>query len=716
MEALFSPRSVAIVGASEDLSKAGGRCVDHLQEFGFAGDIYPINPRRNSIRGLAAYSDLTLVPGDIDLVLVLVPAEAAVAAMRTAADLGVPAAIVCSSGFAESGAQGRRLQDELAGIARAAGMAVVGPNSLGLLRASNGLAATFTTGLAGTEELGGGSTAFVSQSGALGAAIFAMARAQGVGVGCFVSTGNEAVLSFVDIVEELLSRDDVSTVLGYVEGLSDGRRFVDLAQKARAAGKDIALLKVGASEAGRRAARSHTGALTGRAESYEAAFRRAGVLRARDPRELLSLGAALSCPRRPKGPKVGIVSMSGGAGVMIADACAAVGLEVAALGDQTRARLGEVLPDFADIGNPLDFGPVYVDPVAIEQCVGHVANDPDIDLVLLFIGLSPALVGQIEDRVADVQQDSAKPVLVAWLGGPVEGMVSLRSRGVPAFDGPLDAVECARQLLESQLYEPAPLTEPSRPGRDGRATVAEHRRRGRLLLGEEDVKQVLRSYGVPSCPGTVVTCAEQAAVAAQRCQGRTAVKAMASDLFHKSDVGAVRLGVDQGCAAEAYRSVTAAASAALGREVTEAVVQSMANDGLDVLVGISLDEQFGPLVTLGLGGVTVEVLRDVVSDLVPLARPDAHRMLRRLRSAGLFEQFRGSPARDVEALVDLLLAVSDFAMDTEGLVEELDLNPVRVFAVGNGCLVLDAAASLTAPHSEEAVFLGDSDSEESATD
>lgn len=696
MDALFSPTSVAVVGASDDMSKAGGRCLNYLRRFGFEGDIYPVNPRRSSIMGLTAYPALEAIPRPVDLVLVLVPARAAVEAVRAAASLRVPAAIVCSSGFAESGTGGAFLESELQELAMSSGMALLGPNSLGLLRADTGLAATFTTGLDGVEELSSGSIAFVSQSGALGAAIYAMAQTQGVELGTFVSTGNEACCDFVDVIEHLFERDEVTTILGYVEGLTDGRRFVDVARRARRSGKHLALLKVGESDAGRSAARSHTGALTGQAEVYDAAFRRAGVLRVSDPQGLLDLGAALSPSLKPAGPGIGIVSMSGGAGVLLADACTAAGLDVPALQPRSTEQLRSVLPTFASIGNPLDYGPVYVDADAVERCLEIVAEDPGVDQVMLFVGLSPGMVGTIEQRIERVQQRTRKPVLVVWLAGPPEAITALRGRGVSAFAAPQAAVRVARHLLDAASpIADVPVAAGGSPP-EVTQRLRELRSHGVLTLGEDQVHELLRTCGVPVIPGSLVTSPEAAVAAADQLEGAVAVKAVAADLLHKSDVGAVRLGVEADAdVAGAYRTVTGAASRALGRKIREAVIQPMAPTGLDVMVGVALDPQFGPVVTLAMGGTDVEVLHDVTHELAPFGPAGARSMIERLRSAALFREHRGRPARDTDALVRVLLTISSLAVETEGLLQELDLNPIRVFAEAQGCVVLDGAACLT---------------------
>lgn len=697
LQALFEPRSVAVVGASPDPDRPGGRCVALLQRFGFRGAIYPINPRYGTIRELPCYPDFASLPGPADLAVVLVPAASVPGYLRAAAAAGTRAAVVCSSGFAEAGADGLRLNDELVQAARESGMAVLGPNCLGVVDLQHGLAATFSTAFDSDLPMRAGPVAFLSQSGAMGAAVFVRAQAEGIGFGCFVSTGNETVLDFNDFLEHLAEDPGLSLILGYLEGLRDGRRFVAAARRARAAGKTVAVLKVGRSDAGGRAARSHTGALVGSAQAWEAAFRRAGVLPVDSVRSLIDLAVALPGRLPARGPRVGIVSASGGAGVLMTDRCMANGLVVAPLGEATRAALARHMPPFAGMMNPVDYGPVYGDPDVVKALVEIVGADPEIDLVLFFLGLSPGMAGVLEHRLAAAQQAIGKPVVAAWLGGPEAGVARLRELGVAAFDDPGRAVEVAAQLVRAgaALPEITPRAADASRAEATRATLRAALAEGRTALTEREVKALIARYRIPVVPETLATTAEEAAAAAARFGAPVAIKAEAPALLHKSDAGAVRLNVMAEDAAEAWRAVTEAAARVVGTEgVRGAVVQPMARPGLEVLAGLRHDPQFGPTLTVGLGGVLSEVLADVTTELAPIDHSLAHAMLDRLRGARLLGAFRGAAPRDHDALADLLVALGDLACDAGPLLAELDLNPVLVHPAGEGCTVVDGAAIL----------------------
>lgn len=704
IRALFSPASVAVLGATPDVGKPGGRCLAFLKKFGFRGNIYPINAKYREIDGLPCYPDLLSLPTPAELAILLVPAPAVAEYLRVAGKAGVKAAVICTSGFAEAGAPGQLLQDDLAQAAREAGIAVLGPNCIGLVDLHSGLTATFTTALEGEFSATAGPVAFVSQSGAMGAAVFTIAQNDGVALGKFISTGNEAVLDFTDFLEHLSGDADVSLILGYVEGLRDGRRFVAAARRAREAGKTVALLKVGKSDAGMQAAKSHTGALSGSAQMYEAAFRRAGVIGVDQVRTLLDMAVALPGQPRVQGRRVGIVSMSGGAGVMMADACVAGGLDVAPLTEDTQAALAKVLPVFAGKANPVDYGPVYGDHQAIEDCLALTAADPNVDMLLVFIGLSPGLAGVIDPRLVKVSQRYRKPLILAWMGGPAKGIASLRAAGIPSFDDPGRAVDMAIQLYRASLPLPPALPAPDAGGPQAGSTrrvLREVLAQGRNSLSEREVKTLLAGYGIPFVPEVLATSEAEADAAAQRFGQPLAIKAESPQLLHKSDAGAVRLRVAPADAARAFREVVDAAAKAVGREqVRGALIQHMARPGLEILAGLRFDPQFGPGITVGLGGVTSEVLADVVTELAPVDEASARAMLARLRSAPLLGAFRGAPARDSDALVAVLVALGRFAMDAGELLAELDLNPVIVHDAGQGCTVVDGAAVLGADHPE----------------
>ncbi len=706
IDRMLSPRSVAVVGASPDATKPGGRCLAFLHEYGYLGRILPINPKYTHINGLRCYPDIGKLPEQPDLVILAVPSSAAVASLEQAGLAGARAAIIFSSGFAEAGEAGAAQQRRLQEVAKKHSIAVLGPNCLGLVELRSGLVASFSTALAGQLQFTPAPIAFVSQSGAMGIAVFTLAQREGVGIGAFVSTGNEAVLDLTDFIRHFTCDPQTDLVLGYAEGIRDGRRFVQTARAARRAGKSIALLKVGRSDAGGRAARSHTGALAGSVQVYEAAFRRGGIITADGVQDLIDIAAVSPGTRHVTGRTVGIVSMSGGAGVMMADACSLRQLEVAVLGNTAREELGRLLPDFANCDNPVDVGSIYGNLNSVIGCIRAIALDPGVAQVLVFIGMSPHLLGSVEPALSAVQKEVGKPVIVAWLAGPLQCVRSLRAAGIAAYDDPLRAVRAAAALADAVTPLPGPevelVEESGGPrGNDTRQALAGYLRDGRSTLTEREVKTLLANYGIPVVEELFAASANEAAEAGRRIGREMAVKAEAPDLLHKTDAGAVKLRVAVQNAAAAYEVVTTAAARVVGvTGVRGALLQPMVEQGLEILIGLRHDPQFGPTITVGMGGVASEVLADATTELVPIDRETAHAMLARLRSAPLLGPFRGAAARDSEALVSALVALSQLAVDAGPLLSELDVNPIIVHEAGRGCTAVDGAAILSSTTSE----------------
>jgi acetate---CoA ligase (ADP-forming) len=696
LRALFTPESIAVVGASPDLAKPGGRCLAYLSHVGYTGRVYPINPRYEEIGGLTAYPSLDALPEPPDLAVLLIPAAAVPDAITAAGRCGARSAIVCSSGFAEAGPDGRALEQRLQAVTAEAGLAMLGPNCLGYFDARHGIAATFSTALQVDSPGPAGGIAFVSQSGALGAGAFSVGRMEHAGLGVFVSTGNEATLGIADVLMHLGGDAGVTAVLCYIEGVRDGRAFVEAARTVHGQGKRVVAIKVGRTAAGERSSQSHTGALTGSSELWEVAFRRAGVIRATDMSQLLDAGVALDAWPRGAGRRIGIVSMSGGAGALMADRAAEAGLVLPVLAETTRARLADALPGFAGTANPVDYGGVYGDLDAIEQTLRIVAAADEIDVVAVFVGLTPGHVGRLEPRLARVAAETGKPLLVAWLGAPGTCLAELRSRGVPAYDDPSRMIDAAAALAHASAPLPANPSTVAGGGSAVRAAFDAMIADGRTHVPEGAMKALLRLEALPVVPEEHAVSAKEARRIAPALGPRLAVKVDADGLVHKSDIGGVRLDVAVDEVEDAFAAVVAAGRAA-GHEVRGALVSRMAEPGLELIVGARWDAQFGPTVLVGAGGTTAEILDDVRVELAPVSPERALEMLGELRIAPLLAGYRGRPAFDRRAAADVICGVSRLVAAAGGRLAELDLNPVVVYPEGDGCLILDAAALLARP-------------------
>jgi len=686
---LLAPDSIAVIGASPDRSKPGGRCLGYLKDIGYRGRVFPVNPRYETIAGLTAYASVEALPEPVDLAIILIPAPAVVDSVVAAGKRGVLSAIVCSSGFSEAGADGQLLEQQLVAAASDGDVVLLGPNCLGYFDARRDVAATFSTALQVDAEGSSGRIAFISQSGALGAGIFAVGRLQEAGLGMFVSTGNEAAIGITEVMRHLARDPEVSTLLLYVEGVRDGRAFVAAAREARLQNKRVVCVKVGRTAAGVRASASHTGALAGTNEVWDAGVRRAGVLVANDMQHLLDVGIALDAWAGDVGNRVGVVSMSGGAAALMADRAAESGLELPDFSPRTRERLREVLPSFSGTANPVDYGAIYGNLAAIEQIVQIVAEADEVDIVTLFVGLTPAYVGVLEPRLAELAHQSRRPIVVAWLGAPQSSLAALRAAGIPAYDDPSRAIDAAAALALAGR----PLPENLQPSASRRDQVARLRTAGALDVSERAMKGLLAELGLPIAREAFATTVDEAEEIAQQFATDLVVKVDAEGLLHKSDIGGVKLNVTSETIEDAFNAVVRAGRDA-GYEVRGALVAEMAKPGLELIVGGRWDDQFGPTVLVGAGGVLSEILDDASVELAPISVERAQEMLLSLRIAPLLLGYRGAAECDVGAAAKAVAAVSWLIAEADGLLTELDLNPVVVYPMGEGCLILDAAGAL----------------------
>lgn len=671
---LWAARSVAVVGATDRAGALGRLPVAYLQRFGYAGRILPVNPKADTVLGLPAYPTVAAARAatgePVELALLMVAAARVPDAIDDCAAAGVPVAVVMSSGFAEAGDEGAALQDEAIHRARAGGVRLVGPNCIGTVGFAAGQVTSFSPLFSADDvPMRSGSVGFVSQSGALGYGAVSLALARGLGLGWAVNTGNEADIDAVEVLTELAGLDECHALLGYVESLSDGAGLRRLA----ALGKPIALIKAGSSEAGARAAASHTGALAASDTVVDGVLRQLHIARARDVDELLDLGDAFETPRRPMGTRVAVVTTSGGSGILAADAIATRGLELAAFSPATQQALDAIVPAFGSAANPVDItATVMSDPALFDRCLDAVADDPGVDSVLAcFCVLTGGDVDRMVASLGRVAERTGKPVLVARTGADFlapKAAEALRAAGIPAYPTPARAVRALAALWETRPRDrgTAALTVAGVAAPDAGAS-------------EVELKGQLASAGLPTPRGRLATDAADATAAVTEVGGRAVLKAVVADLLHKTEAGGVVLDVDAGAAGEAYDRL-----AALGGDV---LVEEMVTGGAELLVGIA-PTPMGQVLTLASGGVLTEVLDDAVFRLLPVAEEDAREMVADLRGAAVLHGVRGRPALDVEALVQLLVSVSA-AVQGWPAGYELDLNPVLVLA--DGVRLLDAA-------------------------
>lgn len=694
LTALVKPASIAILGASADFRKINGRPLKHLLDKGYQGKIYPVNPKYDRIGDLPCYPTVEAIPEPVDLAVVVLPAAAVIEAFRALGRKKVPAAVVFSSGFGEMGPDGKRLELELAQVARDNGVRLCGPNCLGLINAFEKVIATFSQYADG--ENVPGPVAFVTQSGAFGTAIAALARNRRLGIGYFVNTGNEADVNLVSAMEEVLQDPRIRVGTGYIEGLKDGAGLARLARQALELGKPLVLTKVGRMAAGARAAASHTGSLAGEDAVFDGVVRQLGIIRARNEEHMLDMAQVFAHCALPEGRGIGIASQSGGAGVLMADRAEELGLLVPTLTRETQAKIKATIPGFGVAANPIDVtGQFVAEPAILRESILLMLEDPQVHIGVAWLQLMHANVDLLVNIFREVKARTRKPFIVVWVAAPDAAVKALAELGIPMLRGgepAIDAVagmvqfaEARRQFLAGRLESTA-LPQLKLPAAGG-------------TVGTVETAALLQSAGVSMAPVRLARDADAAVAAARDLGYPVALKIESPDILHKTDAGGVRLKLaGDADVRAAFAEITAAArSYRASARIDGVVVQAMAGGDVEFVLGLKNDPAFGPVLMAGLGGVLVEVLGDVTFRRCPLDPADAERMLGELKGRAILDGVRGRPPVDRKALVDLICAVSRFGAAAGERLAELDLNPVLLSPDGavavDSVLVLEPSAA-----------------------
>lgn len=690
LQSFFAPASVAVIGAAREENKVGHEVLDNVIDSGFSGPIYPVNPKATEIHGLKCYPNLEEVPEVPELAVVVVPAPLVPDILDDCGRKGTRAVIVISAGFKETGIEGRKLEDELRRIAERHGIRIIGPNCLGLIDTATPINASFAKGMPRKGEI-----AFISQSGALCTAILDWAKAEEVGFSKLISFGNKADVNETELIEFFVEDPATKVIAVYLEGVGNGPEFMQVVGRA-AKRKPVIVYKAGGTAAGARAVSSHTGTLAGSEAAFKAAFYQAGIIQAPSMESLFSYARGFAYQPVPEGKRVAIITNAGGPGIIATDTCERKGIPLASFSSETVSFLQEHLPAAANVYNPVD---VLGDALAerYKLACDKVLGDENVD-ALIFI-LTPQAMTQIEETAEGLVAASGqngKPVLACFMGkAGVEDAVKLLNRNhIPNFSYPEPAVDTLaamtryaeyrdRQALTTRLFR----VDRAAAGRVLAATYEE----GRRELGELEAKQVLAAYGIQVARSKLATSLEQAQAIAEELGGPLAVKIASPDILHKTDVGGVKLGVENPeQVARAYEEVIANARRLMPNAIIwGAVIQEMLASGREVIVGVSKDPQFSHMLMVGLGGVYVEVLKDISFRILPITPSDAANMLRELETYKLLEGVRGEKPGDLGALVEVLLRVSQLVCDFPQIVE-MDINPLELYPRGEGCKAVDA--------------------------
>jgi acetyl coenzyme A synthetase (ADP forming)-like protein len=703
LDAIFRPKSVAVVGASNRETSVGHAIFKNILLGGFSGTLYPVNPKAHAVCGVHAYPTIGDIPDEIDLALVIVPAAGVPDVLEECGKKGVHGVVVVSAGFKEVGPEGAALEERAVAIARRYGMPVVGPNCLGVIdtEADIMLNASFARCMPKR-----GNLAFISQSGALCAGILDYARGRDIGFSKFISVGNKADVTELDLLRYLAKDDSTDVILLYVETLVDGRAFIELAREITGElthRKPILAIKSGRTTQGAAAARSHTGALAGSDAVYDAIFAQAGILRADTVEELFDFAVGFSRQPLPKGNRFAIVTNAGGPGIMATDAAIRHGLELAKLRPETLESLKAKLPPTANFYNPVDvIGDAPADRYTV--ATDAVLADPNVDGLIVL--LTPQAMTDIEgtaECIGKLAPRYGKPVLASFLGhvDVSTGVRVLEEFSIPNYEFPENAARSLGAMSRYTQWLTRRRTIERRFEVDTaavRAVLNRVRAEGRTYLPEVDALAVLQAYGFPTLRHEIARTADEAVKLLGKIGAPVALKIVSPDVVHKVDVGGVLLNISTAEEARAgFVNITNGVKQKLpGARLLGVEVVQMAPKGVEVILGISKDPAFGHIIMFGLGGIYVEVFKDVSFRLVPIRELGAFNMIHSIRAAQVFEGFRGEPPADTDAIADCLERLSQLVVDFPEIAE-LDINPLIVHARGAGAHVADARIVLAAP-------------------
>ncbi len=694
LDHFFRAQSIAVVGASRTPGKVGFDIFNNIMQYGYEGAVYPINPGAPDILGRKAYASLLDVPGDIDLAVIVVPSRNVLDVIDQCGAKKIDSAIIITAGFKESGIEGARLEQELITRAKQAGVRFIGPNCLGMIDTHSKINASFAAGMPAKGSIG-----FFSQSGALCLAVLDRALPDEIGFSKFISMGNKADITDMDIMLALSEDDDTKVILGYIEGVSDGRKFMEVAREVSRK-KPVIILKAGITTSGAKAASSHTGALAGREAAFDASFKQSGIIRAHTMNELFNVALAFAHQPVPKGPNVAIITNSGGPGILAADACDKAGLQLIPLHKEYVDELRTFLPPAASFYNPIDIlGDSGAD--RYEKALSTVLKDERINCVMVL--LTPTAVVDVEATARSVMTVAAqtdRPVLTSFMGKQrVEPATKMLLRhGIPNYSYPEEMVSSLHAMYRYHLWLQRP--EKRYPTYQEFREKAEQifidaKRENRTRLNELEVQNVLHAYGFSPPRSLLARTSEEALAAAKGIGFPVVMKIVSPQISHKSDIGGVKVNLNSKRDVEnAFFDITTRVRNLLpSAHITGVLIQEMVPKGREVIIGITSDPQFGHMIMFGMGGIYVEVLKDVSFRIAPLSKEDAHEMIRETKSFPLLRGVRGEPEADIDAIEKSLLVLSQMASDFPQIIEA-DINPLLVRNRGEGVVAIDARFSI----------------------
>ena len=700
IHSIMDPKSIAVVGATNRPGSVGHAVFRNILDAGYTGVLYPVNPTARSVHSVKAYPSLLDIPDQVDSAVLIVPPKAMDGVVEQAAQKGVTGLVVITAGFKEVGGEGVEMEKKLAESVRRHGMAMVGPNCLGVINTSPEvkLNASFATKMPRR-----GNIAFISQSGALCTAVLDYADGRNVGFSKFISFGNKADVNEIDLLRYLKDDPDTHVILMYLEDISDGRAFIEVSREiAWGAKKPMLALKSGRSAEGAKAAASHTGSLAGSDSAYDAIFLQSGIQRVEGITELFHYAIAFSRQPVPKGNKIAIVTNAGGPGIMATDAAIRYDLTLATLSEETKNKLREHLPPTANINNPVDIiGDA--DPARYEAAIRQVLQDDDVDGAIVI--LSPqAMTNPLEtaEIVPRVTQGIDKPVLCSFMGivDVSEGVQYLEAHNIPNYVFPESSVRAMAAMLRfgNLLRLERRQVRRLAANKDSANDIIKRRLgdKAEHMMPEQEANELLQCYGFPVLPSKLVRNISEIELAAEEVGFPVAMKICSADIVHKFDAGGVRLKInDLDQARSAFEEIMANALRFNPQaDIKGVLMEKMARSGVEVILGATRDPKFGPIVMFGLGGTFVEAIKDVAFRLAPMWEVSAEIMMHSIKSYKVLEGMRGMPPSDTAAMKDCLLRLSQMVSEHQEIAE-LDINPLIVYPEGEGCVVADSRIRLT---------------------
>lgn len=691
LDSLFNPQSIAIIGASNNLSSISGRSLKYLLKHGFEGRVFPVNPKYSEISGIKCYPSLVDVPGKIDLAIITRPREHVLDSLESCAKKGVSSAVIFSSGFAEIGEEGQKAQDIIRAFASKSNMRVLGPNCLGFVNVHKKVTASFGGSLE-RDYLIPGKVGFLSQSGAFSNLTFRVAQDVGIGFSYWISTGNEMDIGFSECLEFLINDKNTELIPCFIEGLRNGEKFLKMADKAIAAGKALIAIKVGKSNAGAKASLSHTGAMAGSDNVYEAVFEQKRIIRAHSIEELIDYIFVLLKCQPPTGRNVGIITITGGGAILMADRFEELGLRVPSLKNRTKEKMSKIVPSFGSVINPVDLTGQLIDGVeSISKSINILMADDEINVIVVFIGMLEHFKNDLVKMFERIALIGGKPMGVVWMVPPAGVLTALREVGIPVFEDPIRCADAMTMLVKHyesvrKLKEFDGMSGDDKSVRDVRISekardidevINSSKRNG--VITEYNAKRILESCGIPTPRERIVRVIHEAIEAADSLGYPVALKILSPQIPHRAKMGLIKLGIKTADEVnESYNFLISRAKALCPDvQIEGLLVQEMLPEGIEFIMGMKHDPTFGSVISIGMGGIFVEVIKKISLRVAPISRLDAAEMILNLK-----EHTRLSNLDDgydwTNKIIEILLKFSHLCLELEGKVREIDINPIIV--------------------------------------